>query len=60
MHRLCNSRCIQFVEKVCFFKKVLVLYPFKNALWALRPCKAFGRSISASLPNPQAPFPERG
>ena len=36
---------------------MLVLYPFKNALWALRPCKAFGRSISASLPNPQAPFP---
>ena len=23
----------------------------------MRPCKAFGRSISASLPNPQAPFP---
>ena len=36
---------------------MLVLYPFKNALWALRPCKAFERSISASLPNPQAPFP---
>ena len=45
------------VEIVCFSKKVLVLYPFKNALWALRPCKAFGRSISASLPNPQTPFP---
>ena len=30
-----------------------ILYPFKNALLALRPCKAFWRSISASLPNPQ-------
>ena len=26
-----------------------ILYPYKNALWALRPCKAFGRSISASV-----------
>ena len=34
-----------------------ILYPYKNALWALRPCKAFGRSISASLPNPQTHFP---
>ena len=55
------------------------LYPYKNALWALRLCnrgrllsvrpaptmfdhlyaslhKAFGRSISASLPKPQTPF----
>ena len=30
------------VEKVCFFKKVLVLYPYKNALWALRPAKPLG------------------
>jgi len=29
-------------------------------LWALRPCKAFGHSISASLPKPQAPFPGKG
>ena len=29
----------QIVEKVCFFKIVLVLYPYKNALWALRPAK---------------------
>ena len=54
----CHS--FQFIEKVCFFKKVLILYPFKNALWALRPCKAFGRSISASLPKPQTPFPGKG
>ena len=39
---------------------MLVIYPFKNALWALRPCKTFGRSISASLPNPQTPFPREG
>ena len=32
----------QLVEKVCFFKKVLVLYPYKNALWALRPAKPLG------------------
>ncbi len=74
---------IQLVEKVCFFKKVLVLYPYKNALWALRLCnrgrllsvrpaptlfdhlyaslhKAFGRSISASLPKPQTPSPWEG
>ena len=59
---------------------MLVLYPYKNALWALRLCnrgrllsvrpaptmfdhlyaslhKAFGRSISASLPKPQIPSP---
>ena len=51
---------LQFVEKVCFYKIVRILYPYKNALWALRPCKAFGRSISASLPNPQTPFPRKG
>ena len=37
-----------------------ILYPFKNALWALRPCKAFGRSISASLPKPQTHSPWEG
>ncbi len=51
---------LQFVEKVCFYKIVRILYPYKTALWALRPCKAFGRSISASLPNPQTPFPRKG
>ena len=62
---------------------MLILYPYKNALWALRLCnrgrllsvrpaptlfdhlyaslhKAFGRSISASLPKPQTPFPVKG
>ncbi len=62
---------------------MLVLYPYKNALWALRLCnrgrllsvrpaptmfdhlyaslhKAFGRSISASLPKPQTPSPWEG
>ena len=33
-----------------------ILYPFKNALWALRPAKPTKRSISASLPNPK-PLP---
>ena len=51
---------LQLVGKVCFYKIVRILYPYKNALWALRPCKAFGRSISASLPNPQTPFPRKG
>ena len=60
-----------------------ILYPYKNALWALRLCnrgrllsvrpaptlfdhlyaslhRAFGRSISASLPKPQTPFPGKG
>ena len=88
MYKLHESRydiliAAQLVEKVCFFKKVLVLYPYKNALWALRLCnrgrllsvrpaptlfdhlyaslhKAFGRSISASLPKPQTPFPGKG
>ena len=67
-------------KKYVFSTKVLVLYPYKNALWALRLCnrgrllsvrpaptmfdhlyaslhKAFGRSISASLPKPPNPFP---
>ena len=52
-----SNRGVQLVEKVFFYKIVRILYPYKNALWALRPCKAFGRSISASLPNPQTPFP---
>jgi hypothetical protein len=62
---------------------MLVLYPYKNALWALRLCnrgrllsvrpaptlfdhlyaslhRAFGRSISASLPKPQTPSPWEG
>ena len=45
---------MQIVEKVCFFKKVLVLYPYKNALWALRPAKplAFYLGILAETPNP--------
>ena len=51
---------LQPVEKVCFIKIEQILYPFKNALWALRPCKAFGHSISASLPKPQTPFPWKG
>ena len=37
---------------------MLVLYPYKNALWALRPAKPTKRSISASLPKP--PFPMKG
>ena len=46
-------------KKSVFIKNRQILYPFKNALWALRPCKAFGRSISASLPKPQTPSPWR-
>ena len=44
---------VRFKKKSVFYKIVRILYPYKNALWALRPCKAFGRSISASLPNPK-------
>ena len=47
-------------KKSVFYKIMRILYPYENALWALRPCKAFGRSISASLPNPQTPFPGKG
>ena len=70
----------QVVEKVHFYKTQQILYPYKNALWALRLCnrgrllsvrpaptlfdhlyaslhRAFGRSISASLPKPQTPSP---
>ena len=66
-------------KKSVFYKIVRILYPYKNALWALRLCnrgrllsvrpaptlfdhlyaslhRAFGRSISASLPKPQ-PLP---
>ena len=53
--------CPLLVEKVNFYKiEEQILYPFKNALRALRPCKAFGRSISASLPKPQTPSPWEG
>jgi len=47
-------------KKSVFYKIMRILYPYENALWALRPCKAFGRSISASLPNPQTPSPWEG
>ena len=70
-------------KKSVFYKIEQIIYPYKNALWALRLCnrgrllsvrpaptmfdhlyaslhKAFGRSISASLPNPQTPFPGKG
>ena len=44
------------VEKVCFFKKVLVLYPYKNALWALRPAKPLGVLSRHPCRNPK-PLP---
>ena len=40
-------------EKVCFFKKVLVLYPYKNALWALRPAKPLGVLSRHPCRNPK-------
>ena len=43
-------------EKVCFFKKVLVLYPYKNALWALRPAKPLGVLSRHPCRNPK-PLP---
>ena len=46
----------QLVEKVCFFKKVLVLYPYKNALWALRPAKPLGVLSRHPCRNPK-PLP---
>ena len=46
----------QIVEKVCFFKIVLVLYPYKNALWALRPAKPLGILSRHPCRNPN-PLP---
>ena len=46
----------QIVGKVCFFKKVLVLYPYKNALWALRPAKPLGVLSRHPCRNPK-PLP---
>ena len=57
---MCYNRTIiikeQVVEKVCFFKKVLVLYPYKNALWALRPAKPLGVLSRHPCRNPK-PLP---
>ena len=50
MHRLCNSRCIQFVEKVCFFKKVLVLNPYPQT-----PFPGKGADTSRKLDNRSLP-----
>ena len=61
MYKLHESRydiliAAQLVEKVCFFKKVLVLYPYKNALWALRPAKPLGVLSRHPCRNPK-PLP---
>ena len=37
-------------KSMFFSKKVLVLYPYKNALWALRPAKPLGVQLQASMP----------
>ena len=50
------NRRSQTVEKVCFSKKVLVLYPYKNALWALRPAKPLGVLSRHPCRNPK-PLP---
>ena len=50
----------QLVEKVCFFKKVLVLYPYKNALWALRPAKPLGVLSRHPCRNPKPLSPGKG
>ena len=55
-----DSKNLSLLKKSIFIKIEEILYPYKNALWALRPCKAFGRSISASLPKPQTPSPREG
>ena len=48
---------LQLVEKVCFSTKVLVLYPYKNALWALRPAKPLGvlSRHPCRIPKPLSP-----
>ena len=50
------ATAFQTVEKVCFSKKVLVLYPYKNALWALRPAKPLGVLSRHPCRNPK-PLP---
>ena len=52
----CETRRFQTVEKVCFSKKVLVLNPYKNALWALRPAKPLGVLSRHPCRNPK-PLP---
>ena len=46
----------QLVEKSVFSKKVLVFYPYKNALWALRPAKPLGVLSRHPCRNPK-PLP---
>ena len=47
---------LQLVEKVCFYKIVRILYPYKNALWALRPAKPLGVLSRHPCRNPK-PLP---
>ena len=42
---------VHLVEKSIFIKIEQILYPYKNALWALRPCKALGHTRPASMPG---------
>ena len=44
------------VEKVCFYKIVRILYPYKNALWALHPAKPLGVLSRHPCRNPK-PLP---
>ena len=56
---MCNGLRLQAVslqKKSIFIKIEQIHYPFKNALWALRPCKAFGRLSRHPCRNPK-PLP---
>ena len=46
----------QVVEKVHFYKTQQILYPYKNALWALRPAKPLGVLSRHPCRNPK-PLP---
>ena len=51
-----KQTALSVLKKYVFSKKVLVLYPYKNALWALRPAKPLGVLSRHPCRNPK-PLP---
>ena len=48
--------CLSLYKKSVFYKIVRILYPYKNALWALRPAKPLGVLSRHPCRNPK-PLP---
>ncbi len=59
-YRKVHCGSFQFVEKVCIYKNRAHSLSLSERVVGFASCKAFGRSIPASLPKPQAPSPREG